>query len=108
MEKQIMIDTLYFCAAQCTHCYDACHLENNDNMQLCMINDQDCSDICRLTGQLVERNSPNTDIFLKLCQQMSERCANECDHHKNIAHCDKCADACRKCVDMCREYEMAH
>jgi hypothetical protein len=27
MEKQKMIDVLQFCAAQCTHCYDACHLE---------------------------------------------------------------------------------
>jgi hypothetical protein len=25
--KQKMIDVLQFCAAQCTHCYDASHLE---------------------------------------------------------------------------------
>jgi hypothetical protein len=24
-----MIDVLQFCAAQCTHCYDASHLEEN-------------------------------------------------------------------------------
>ena len=108
MEKQKIIDTLYFCAAQCTHCYDACHLENSSDRDLCMKNDQDCSEICRLTGQLLERNSPNVDIFLKLSMQMCERCATECDKHKGMNHCEKCAEACRKCAEMCREQEMAH
>lgn len=108
MEKQKIIDVLNFCAGQCAHCYDACHLDKENNMELCMVNDLDCSEICRLTGQLVERNSPNVDIFLKLCAQMCERCANECDKHANIAHCKECADACRKCVEMCNENEMAH
>lgn len=108
MEKQKMIDVLYFCAAQCTHCYDACHLEKEDNMKLCMMHDQDCAEICRLTGQLLDRNSSNADLFLKLCAQMCERCANECDKHKNVEHCGKCAEACRKCAEMCHENEMAH
>lgn len=108
MEKQKIIDALYFCAAQCTHCYDACHLEKESNMELCMKNDQDCSEICRLTGQLIERNSPNADIFIKLCMQMCERCANECEKHKSKLHCEKCADACHKCTEICQEHEMAH
>jgi Domain of Unknown Function (DUF326) len=108
MEKQKLIDVLYFCAGQCTHCYDACHLNKENNMELCMINDQDCSEICRLTGQLLERNSPNVDIFLKLCVQMCERCANECDKNKGMSHCEECAAACRKCAEMCQQNELAH
>ena len=103
--KQEMIDKLYFCAAQCTHCYDACQLEKEKDMLLqCMMNDQDCADICRLTGQLLERKSENVDLFLKICVEMCERCAAECDKHAHMAHCEECADACRKCAGMCRQY----
>ena len=108
MEKQKMIDVLNFCAAQCTHCYDACHLEKEMEMDRCMMNDQDCADICRLTGQLMERDSENTDIFLKLCGQMCERCATECEKYPEMEHCKKCAEACRKCATMCQEQQMAH
>ncbi len=108
MEKQKLINVLYFCAGQCTHCYDACHLDKENNMEHCMVNSQDCSDICRLTGQLLERNSPNVDIFLKLSAQMCERCASECDKYTSMSHCEKCAEACRKCVEMCHENMMIH
>lgn len=108
MEKQKMIDVLHFCAAQCTHCYDACHLEKETDMSRCMMYDQDCADICRLTGQLLERNSDNTDIFLKLCQEMCERCAAECEKHPQMEHCKKCAEACHKCAESCNEQQLAH
>lgn len=108
MEKQKIIDVLHFCAAQCTHCYDACHLEKENDMSRCMMNDEDCADICRTTAQLLERNSENADIFLKLCGEMCERCAAECDKHGHMEHCRKCAEACRKCAEMCHDQEMAH
>jgi hypothetical protein len=57
-----MIDVLQFCAAQCTHCYDAFRLKMD--MSTIMYN-QDCADLCRLTAQLLERKSENADIFLK-------------------------------------------
>jgi hypothetical protein len=109
MEKKKMLDVLHFCAAQCTHCYDACHLEKEtDNMASCMMNDQDCADLCRLTAQLLERNSDNVDIFLKLCLVMCERCATECEKFPQIEACKKCAEACRKCATMCHEQELIH
>ena len=108
MEKQKLIDALQFCAAQCTHCYDACHLEKDSDMELCMKNDQDCSEICRLTAQLLERNSPNVNIFLKLCRQMCERCAEECTKHASKAHCKECADVCHKCAEICHENEIVY
>lgn len=108
MEKQKMIDVLHFCAAQCTHCYDGCHLEKQMDMSRCMMNDQDCADICRLTAQLLEQNSENSDIFLKLCSEMCERCAAECEKYPQMEHCKKCAEACRKCAEMCNEQQLAH
>ena len=107
MEKQRIIDVLHFCAAQCTHCYDACHLEKKMDMTRCMMNDQDCADISRLAAQLLERNSENTAIFLKLCLEMCERCAAECEKYPEMEHCKKCAEACRKCAEMCKEQQLA-
>jgi hypothetical protein len=63
MEKQKMIDVLQFCAAQCTHCYDASHLEMKMDMSTIIMYNQDCADLCRLTAQLLERKSDNADIF---------------------------------------------
>jgi hypothetical protein len=103
MEKKKMIDVLQFCAAQCTHCYDACHLEKEMDMSSCMINDQDCADLCRLTAQVLERNSDNSDIFLKVCLVMCERCATECEKYPQMEYCKKCADASRKCAVMIHE-----
>jgi hypothetical protein len=60
MEKQKMIDVLQ-CAAQCTHCYDASHLEMKMDVKV-ICTYQDCADLCRLTAQLLERKSDN-DIF---------------------------------------------
>lgn len=109
MENQQIIDELYFCAAQCTHCYDACQIEKDkDKLQKCMMFDQDCADICRLTGQLFERNSENADAFLKLCGEMCEKCATECEKHSHLEHCKKCAEACRKCAEMCNKYQPVH
>lgn len=105
MENQKIIDALYFCAGQCLHCYDACQREEERGaLQRCMQLDQDCADICRLTAQLFERNSENSDMFLKLCGDICEKCAMECEKHMHLEHCQKCADACHKCMDICHQY----
>jgi exosome complex RNA-binding protein Csl4 len=69
--------------------------------------DQDCADICRLSGQVIERNSENVELFLKLCGALCEKCATECEKHSHMEHCKKCAEACRKCADMCNNYQPA-
>jgi hypothetical protein len=53
-KKKEMIDVLHFCAAQCSHCYDACNLEKID-MSSCMMNDQDCAELWLNRIQLLER-----------------------------------------------------
>jgi len=106
MENKEIIDQLYFCAAQCTRCYDACNIEKNkENLKKCLMLDQDCADICRLTGQLYERNSESVDAFLNLCGKICERCAAECEKHADLEHCKKCADVCRKCAKMCQSHQ---
>jgi hypothetical protein len=101
-----MIDVLQFCAAQCTHCYDACHLEKKMDMSTVIMYNQDCADLCRLTAQLLERKSENADIFLKTALVMCERCASECEKYPQILQ--KMWEACRKCAEMCHEHDMAN
>jgi hypothetical protein len=102
MENKEMIDELYFCAGQCTHCYDGCQREmEKEQLERCMKLDLDCADICRLTGQILERSSENVDLFLKLCGRICEKCSMECEKHSHLEHCKKCAEACKKCAEMC-------
>ena len=105
MDTKKIINELYFCAAQCMHCYDGCQMEKEKSeLERCMMFDKDCEEICRLTAQLLERNSENAEYFLKLCAEMCERCAAECEKH-NHEHCKKCTEACRKCADTCNSYQ---
>jgi len=105
MENKQIIDELYLCAAQCTRCYDACLIEKDKSkLERCMMLDQDCAEICRLTGQIMERNSESTDKFLKLCVEVCEACAAECEKHSDMEHCEQCAKACHKCAEVCGAY----
>lgn len=105
MENEKIIDELYACAAECLHCLEACQSEKSkDKLQRCMMLNQDCEDICRLTAQLFERKSENAEMFLKLCAEMCDKCAEECEKHSLMEHCKKCADVCRSCAEMCREH----
>ncbi|HEY0029879.1 MAG TPA: four-helix bundle copper-binding protein [Bacteroidia bacterium] len=103
MENKKLIDELHFCAAQCNHCYDACQMEKDkEELKRCMVLDLDCADICRLTAQVLERNSETADLFLKFCAEICEKCAEECDKHSQLEHCKKCAEACHRCAEMCQ------
>jgi len=105
MEKKEIIDKLYFCAGQCERCHYACHREkDSSSLERCMMLDQDCADICRLTGQLLERDSENVDSFIKLCGEICMKCADECEKHADMEHCKNCAEACRKCSEICLVY----
>src|SRR6267143_1214176 len=109
MENRKTIDELYFCAAQCTHCYNACQIDKEkDQLARCMMLDKDCEEICRLTGQLLERNSENAELFLKLCGEICEKCAAECEKHTHLEHCKKCAEVCRKCAEVCLSHQPVH
>lgn len=102
MENKKMIEELYFTAAQCTRCYDACHIEKDKkDLEKCMKLDEECAEICRLTAVRLEKNSENSDKYLKLCSEICESCATECEKHADLEYCKKCAEVCRKCAEMC-------
>ncbi len=107
MENQKMIDELFLCAAQCTHCFDGCAIEKEkEQLERCMMLDLDCAELCRLTGHLLERNSESAGKFVKLCGEICMDCANECAKHQ-YEHCQHCAAVCRQCAEMCKEPQVA-
>jgi hypothetical protein len=73
---------------------------DNDHLMRCMMLDKECYEICRLTGSLLENDSENTDKFIKLCVEICEACAIECEKHPE-EHCKRCAAECRKCIETC-------
>ena len=108
MDYSKVIEKLYFCATECTRCYDACMFDKNkDALQRCMMMDRDCADICNTTAAILERDTENADILLRLCVEICERCADECEKHQH-EHCKKCAQACRECAELCHHHAEVH
>jgi flavoprotein len=46
-------------------------------------------------------------LFLRLCVEMCERCADECEKHPHD-HYKACALACRKCAELCLHHAEVH
>lgn len=100
-----IIAQLYLCAAQCDYCRKQC-LEEKDaeHLQRCIMLNNECREICRLSGSLLEVNSENAAKFLKLCGEICKICGEECKKHKHD-HCRKCAEECFKCAEFCEQYQ---
>lgn len=108
MNNDEITSELYACASTCNDCYEACMNEkDNEHLMRCMMLDKECYEICRLTGSLLENDSENIDKFIKLCVEICEACAVECDKHPQ-EHCKRCAAECRKCIDICMSFQPAN
>src|SRR4051812_13064331 len=105
--KQKLVQHLKDCERACNTCYDACSREpGKDKLKICMMLDKECAGICNLTAILLESSSLNVPRFLKLCGEICEACAEECEKHP-YAHCIECAKMCRHCSQLCFTFEPA-
>jgi len=64
--------------------------------------DMACASICRAAAELMSLGSDYSKQLCKLCAEMCDACAAECEKH-DMDHCQDCAKACRKCSAVCRE-----
>ena len=89
----------------CEHCSIAC-LEENDVQMLtrCIRLNMDCAEICRTTAILLSRSSDHVQHLMQECIELCETCANECEKHSKMQHCQECAEACRQCAEACRNH----
>ncbi len=94
------------CARVCHHCAVACLNEKEVGMLTrCIRLDLDCAAICRTAAGFLERGSENADAVLSACAAICEQCADECEKHSHMEHCQVCAYMCRQCAEACQHVE---
>lgn len=84
----------------CTLCFkEMVGKESNNNCPECCI---ECIEVCELTMKALLRNSEKASHYMKLCAEICDYCASQCEQHDR-KHCQKCAESCRKCAQACKE-----
>lgn len=101
MNNQSIIDACLTCFEACESCATECIDMVEENHLQCISLCRDCSEICTLSVKLEQRDSDFKQQVLKLCADICNACANECEKFDEHDHCTKCAEACRKCAEVC-------
>jgi hypothetical protein len=98
-KNMALINMLNDCAIACSQCAIACLNEENIRMMVpCIKLNIDCADICHLTASLLSRDSEQSHYLLAECGEVCKKCADECEKHRDMEHCEICAEACYKCA----------
>lgn len=95
--------------AACTTCIVASsHFINdclNDSdvkiLNRCIKLHQDCIAICLLTIKTMANDSVFTKQIGKLCEEICNAVADECEKYSHIKHAKNGIKACRQCADAC-------
>jgi hypothetical protein len=102
------IDACYECTQTCTACADDCLSEDSvADLIKCIRLDDDCADACYATARIVSRQTEYdanvTRSVLEACVTVCRACADECERHVHMEHCQICARVCRACEQACRD-----
>lgn len=104
---QTCINACYECATECKHCENACLNETDvSKMVRCIKLDGECATICLAAATLMSGGSGFSNDICRLCAEMCEACATECEKHSHMEHCKKCAEVCRSCARECKSMVM--
>jgi hypothetical protein len=100
------IDASAACAQACVTCADAClDVDGGRDLGTCVAVSEVCAELCRTTAASLSRIGHAAALplhhLLVACIDACERCAAECEHHDDLEHCRRCADACRRCAEAC-------
>lgn len=105
LRHQTCIDACVRCAQECEHCGTACLKESNV-MELteCIRLDKECAAACWYAAAQMSAGSTLVDAVCRLCADICQACAAECDRHADMHdHCRRCAATCHECADECRK-----
>jgi hypothetical protein len=73
------------CAVECAHCESECLNEQDIKMLTrCIRLDHDCAAICLLAMEAMARGSEFAKQICKLCAEICNTCAVECEKHSHI------------------------
>ncbi len=86
-------ETFHYCFE---HIKDG-HKEHDKAAQLTI----DCQEFCRLSAELMARESPMMGLACLSCADACRLCAEECAQHDDPQMME-CAEACRACEKSCR------
>ncbi len=101
------IDACFECAQCCTACADACLASDMvEQMRHCIRTDQDCADLCGVTGRVLSRQTePDAATLRSLveaCRAACHACGKSCRSHADQhEHCRICGDCCKACEEAC-------
>ncbi len=93
------------CRTTCLTCVAACLDEGGrkECINLCL----DCADICGACDAIAARKGPMASAMMAICAEACDKCAAECEKHKDDPACLACAEACRACAQKCRDAKKA-
>jgi hypothetical protein len=95
------MEALMNCAAACENCVSVC-INDGKPLSCCHIC-LDCADICMTLFRLEAHNSTFLKAMYKICADICDACANECEKHADYhPHCKASMYASRDCAEMCR------
>ena len=98
---QSCIDACIRCAEACEFCATSDLKEQDVKMMAsCAQINRECAEVCWTSASLMSMDSQFAKQFCKLCADICDACARECDRH-NVEHCKRCAQACCSCAEEC-------
>jgi hypothetical protein len=102
-EYHACIEACVECWLACEMCAEAClHESDVKRMVECIRLDRDCAEVCQAAVRLMVRGGELAPAFCRVCAEICDACAEECERHE-AEHCQVCAAACRRCAEECRK-----
>jgi hypothetical protein len=97
------------CIDTCAECYDVCSqtltysLEKQGELLDATHIRQllDCISTCKLTHDLMLRNSRHHEAACGLCADVCRACAETCSRFQNDEQLSRCAEMCSRCAETC-------
>jgi hypothetical protein len=84
------------------YCAESCRGDAQcDELGECIALLTTCSQLCRLTAELVKQDSPFLPEIARACAEVCQVCGVECHQHPHD-HCQRCGRRCQECVEECQ------
>ena len=101
---QSCIDACNRCAESREFCATSCLRERDVKMlERCIQLNRKCASICYSASQIMSMDGEHTKQICNVCADICDARAEGCEKHKQMNHCQQCAQACTTCSEECRK-----
>jgi hypothetical protein len=92
------------CAESCEFCATSCLREQDVKLlERCIQLNRECASTCYTASKVMSMDGEFAKQICNLCADIYDACVQECRKHKEMDHCQQCAEACRLCAEVCRK-----